>query len=659
MTDIRAVTRLVVALAVVLPAVLFSTSAADPVNVVKLTALVLCAVALVATGMCRAALTRRLSVPWGVPAGAALALLLAFAVAAVTSPATTGAIVGAYGRNSGLLSYASAVVVLASILIGFTRDATRTALHALMGAGGFTAAYGLLQYVGVDAVDWNNPNPVIAAMGNPNFASGYVAICLPAFVWGALSRGSSPTWRALSAIAAGTCLLVSVLSQSVQGPIAAAAGGAVLVVAWLLDQSAQVRRTGLAVVGAIAASGVAVLAWGAAGGGPVARVFTDTGSRARGWFWEAAFAAWREAPWLGVGLENFTPAWLRERSVTAIRGLGGEDVTSAAHSVPLHLLTTGGLLLFLAYVAFVGVTACALVAGLRRLHGRERLLLGALGGCWAAYQVQSFVSIDQVPLLVAHFVLAGSILVAAGWASTREVALPGATAPAAPRRRGRAPQTARQRRVSATDRALVALVALCALGVAWMALLPLRADVAARSGDVAVRNGDGTPGLMAYRTATDLLPGQPRYWQRLGELLLTAEQPAQALAAFRRGMEADPNDAEVVRGAARAAEAAGDAEAAAAYHRAALGLHPYSPRTVRAAAQFELQRGRAAAGADLVGEALRVLPQEATLWVALGELRAASGDERGARHAVQRALALDGQVPGAAELLTSLDAGRS
>lgn len=652
--------HVLVALALVLPAVLFLPSAADPVNIVKMTALLLCAIALLAVGAVRVIVRRRARLPWALPAVAAGALLVALVVAAVASPATTSAVVGAYGRNSGLLAYASAIVVFLAVLAAFDRAGTRIVLYALMASGGFTASYGLLQYLGVDAINWDNPNPIISALGNSNFASAYVAICLPAFLWGALRTTWSVPARVACAVAAAACLLVAFLSEAVQGPLAAAAGGAVLAGAWLLDRPAHVRRGGFAALATVGAAGTLFLAWGATGGGPAATVFDDTGSRARGWFWQAALSMWADHPILGVGLERFGSFWLRARSLDAVRGLGAEDVTDAAHSVPLHLLATGGLLLFVVYAVFVAVTAWALVAGLRRLRGDERLLVGALGGCWAGYQLQSLVSIDQVPLLVTHYALAAAIIVAAGRATTRLVRLPGHVVPPAPGPGGSRRQKARtpnRRRLTPADVAVLAVAGVTALALVWFALVPLRANIAARSGDLALARGDGTPALAAYGAAADLLPGEPLYWDRLGRLLLRAEQPQQALDAFRRGIDAAPDDVIVVRGAARAAEAAGDTDAAARYHRRALELHPNSPSTIIAAADFEFQQGRPDGAEQLLQKAVQVLPSEAKVWAALGELKAATGDADAAREALQRALELDPQVAGAAERLQSLQQG--
>ncbi len=213
--------RAVLAAAVVLTAVLFTARLADPVNIIKMTALVLCAIVLLASCAVRAVRTRVVQLPWGVPAAVALALLVAFVVATVTAPVTTTAVLGAYGRNSGLLVYASALVLFLVGLRIFDRGGTRVILYALMLAGAFTASYGLLQFVGLDSVPWNNPfNPIIAALGNPNFAAAYLAICTPAAAWGALRTDWGLPWRALSAVLATMCLLAALLSNAAQGPLA-------------------------------------------------------------------------------------------------------------------------------------------------------------------------------------------------------------------------------------------------------------------------------------------------------------------------------------------------------------------------------------------------------------------------------------------------------
>ncbi|MCW2680493.1 MAG: hypothetical protein JWM62_1894, partial [Frankiales bacterium] len=643
--------RVVLATAIVSTAVLFTAQAADPVNIPKLTALVLCAIAVVGGCAVRAIRTRVLQLPWGLPAVAGLVLLAAFGVAALSAPVFGNAVLGAYGRNSGLLAYSSALVLFLVGLRVLDRPGTRVVLYALILAGWFTAGYGLLQYVGVDSVAWNNPfNPIIASLGNPNFAAAYVAICAPAAAWGALSSRCTLPWRLLSGGIAVLCLLAALLSDAAQGPLAAAPGLAVLALAWLLDREAAVRRVGLAALGLLTALGTALLVAGLAGAGPAAAVFRDAGSRARGHYWEGALTMWRDHPVLGVGLDAYGGFWRTARSIEGTRALGGDDFSDAAHSVPLHLLATGGLVLALAYLLFVGVVAFALVQGLRQLRGEERLLLGALGGCWAAYQVQSLVSIDQVPLIVTQYVLGAAVVVAAGHSRLREVRLPGALPPpeppqgGSPRKRRAMSLEPRRRVLTRLDQVALAVVGLVLLGLGWQALVPLRASAAVLDADAALAAQDLRAAQQGYEHAIDLV-GSTVYWQRLGALHASAMSHTLATDAYRGALDADPHDPNAARNAARSAEDAGDLEPARELHARALELDPRGPTTVLAAATFELRHEGAARAEALLEDLLTVLPERADAWAALGDARAALGNSGGAREAYQRALQLQPDEP--------------
>ncbi len=407
--------RLVISAAAVLTAVLFVADASDPVNIVKLSALLWCALAALALAAARVLRTRVAQVPVGLAPAAALALLGAFVLATIVAPHTPTAVYGTYGRNSGLLAYAAAVLLFLLALRVFDAGSTKIIAFGVLLAGLFTATYGLLQRVGIDAIGWNNPfNPIIAALGNPDFASGYLGIALPVTVWAALWTGWSPVWRALCAAAAVLSLVVAGISSAIQGPLAAAAGLAVLLVAWLLDRDGRLRRLGLGAVGAVAGLGLAVLLLGETGSGPAASFFSGISYRARTWYWDGALSMFRDSPVWGVGLDSYGVRWRTARPIEVARELGGAHFSDSAHSVPLQMLAQGGLVLGLTYLFYTLVIAWFLVQGLRRLEGQQRLLLGGLGGSWVAYQVQSVVSIDQVPLLLVQFVLAAGVVVASG-----------------------------------------------------------------------------------------------------------------------------------------------------------------------------------------------------------------------------------------------------
>lgn len=644
--SVLATQRIVLAASVVLTGCLFVPALADPVNVIKLTVLSVAALVLVGLSAYAAIRTRVIHVPRSPSAWAALALLVALAISAGTAPNLTRAVVGTYGRNSGLLAYGSALVLFFIGLRAWGQSAHLLPL-ALILSGAFTAGYGLLQYVGVDPIAWNNPyNPIVAALGNPDFAAAYLGMCAPAACWGALRREWGLPWRAASGVIAVMCGAAMLLSHAVQGPLAAAAGLSVLAAAALLNRGGAVARRGLTALAAAAAAGVAVLSVGWAGAGPAAPLFSQYGFKARGFYWDGAATMFSRHPLLGVGLDHYGAYWREVRSDAATRFLGGTSYSDAAHSVPLQMLAQGGLVLGLAYVAFLITIGVALLQGLRRLEGSARLLLGAVGGSWVAYVVSSAVSIDQVPLLVVEFVAASAVVAVAGlgW---REVRLPGALSVVEPARarRGRAPARPRERerRWSSSDLWLAGGVGIVLLTLLWFSMTPMRANAAARQGDVALSQGKGNAAVDAYRQASDLLPGEGTYWGRSGSLYENVKQPALALEMYEAGVRHDPFDETLLTGAARLSGEAGKTNAAVRYWKRAAHFDPSNPDLAAQAATFLAAYGAGEDALTILARPLALFPDSAALWAATGDARIAAKDTAGGRRAYAKALTLDAQ----------------
>lgn len=647
--------RWVVATTVVLTAMLFTRAALDPVNVPKLTVLTLAALVLVGVALYRAVRHRVLGIPVGLAPATAALLAVSLIASTAVAPTTLPAVLGAYGRNSGLLAYACSLLLYFTVVRSCLRGGLPVIAAGLGFSGLLVASYGMLQWLGIDAIPWNNPfNPVISALGNPNFAAAYMGITAPIAAGAALWPGWPRAYRAAAAATAVLSVVTALVSDAAQGPLAASAGIGVVAAARLLDFPDRARRAGLGVltlttVGAIGLVGVGALFRS----GPLAGLFTGISYDARLYYWEAALRMMRENPVLGVGLDHYGSYWRTARSGQAVAQLGGASYTDAAHSVPLQMLAQGGLVLGATYAAFVLTTGFLLGRGLLRLRGRERLLLAMLGGSWVAYQVQSLVSIDQVPLIVLHFVTAGGVVAASGGARLHVVRLPGAVPPppspdARARRRAVAVEP-RARSLTPADLALLTGTSVVLMTLAWQALAPLRANVAVQDGVQLMRGGDGTRAYQSYERAAELVPGIPYPWVRQAELFAGATPPqsAQARDAYLQAAETDPRDPNVRRAAAMHAEATNELDLARRLLREAVALDPNNPETVVAAATFELRHGGAEQARvlleDTIGrlEAVTRVPAYASLWATLGDARAVLRDLGGARTAYQVALFLE------------------
>jgi tetratricopeptide (TPR) repeat protein len=332
----------------------------------------------------------------------------------------------------------------------------------------------------------------------------------------------------------------------------------VVAVGVLLERGGSWARRGLFGLAVVVAVGGAVTVLAVLSGiGPAQRIAGASSLTAREWYWSSALSMWRQHPVVGVGLDRFGAHY---RSVRPSAAADVSNYSDAAHSVPLHLLATGGLLLGLAYLAVVALVAWALVTGLRRLAGEERLLLAALGGAWTAYQAQSLVSIDEPGLAVTHWVLASAV-VAVSTPRLYERRLPGAVEPRV--RKGRradvapAPPTV----WSAGTVTICTLAGLAGVIAFWFALEPLRANYAARGASVALASGDGDTAFAKLNAATRIAPYEGSYWLQRGRFLEQVKQDSLAAQSYAAGVRHDPWSYDVLVAGARLAKAKQDASA--------------------------------------------------------------------------------------------------
>lgn len=555
-------------------AIVFWSGATDPVNLPKATLAALAALIVLVVGAVRVAATRRLLVPLTPSLLAAAVFAAGLVVATVTSDVPGASFAGALGRSDGLLLYGACVVVFVIGLRVWDQASARWLLRSLLAGGLFAASYGLLQELGIDAINWADTglSPVIGTFGNPDFESAYVGIVVPAAAWGALTRTWAIGLRVASGALLATSLLVALLSSSVQGLLAGAAGLVVVAAAVLLNRGGRLARRGLLAMGAaVSLLGVVVVVGLLAGVGPGERLTSAGSLTARKWYWGSALRMWQQHPFTGVGLDRYGAHY---RAVRPAAAAAASNYSDAAHSVPLHLLSTGGLLAALPYAAVVLLVGWALVQGLRRLEAEPRLLLSGLGGAWLAYQVQSLVSIDQPGLAVTHWLLAAGVVAVGTPPRLWERLLPGAVVPVS--RKGRAAPMP-QRPVPVWSAASVAVCAgVVALGLAglWQSLKPLRADHAARAAAVALASGDGNEAFDRLKAATRLAPYEQAYWLRSGKFLEQVKQPALAAASYASGVRHDPRAYDTLVAGAVLASAQKDQAALDRYSRLLARVDP-------------------------------------------------------------------------------------
>ncbi len=301
-------------------------------------------------------------------------------------------------------------------------------------------------------------------------------------------------------------------------------------------------------------------------------------------FWRTSLSIFASSPIVGTGLETYPAHFTAHRPMS--HAVQYEFVLSdSPHSVPLGLLSGGGLVLATAYAVLMAVVIGAGVRAIRRTGGPERLLYSAVLASWVAYHVQSSVSMDMPGLIYTQWVLGGVLLAAGTVAGQKQSILPWALG------RVRSPSL---RRRDLRRRAVV--LALPVVGVLVLLLgpltAPLRADLAAYRAQQALDRADYQAAGDEMLRAIDLQPRNGFYAE--GMALVYAESGLLDLAYEEhvRSARLRPGNPYVAVQAARAAIVVNRLDVAREWYEQVLLDDPNGGSTHVEATQFLSELGR-------------------------------------------------------------------
>lgn len=350
-----------------------------------------------------------------------LAFILFMATSTIFSNApVTQNFYGAYGRNTGLLTYLSLSIIALGASLLSTLDSFVKLTRGMIVAGVLNVIYCFWVLSFGDPIPWNNTyKNILGLFGNPNFVSAFLGMVASA----ALAYLLKPNSAVKSRMAYGFLFIVSSFliykSHSIQGIFVALTGGSVAFFFFIrnLFKSAYLQ---IGYAAFIAISGVLAIA-GMLQYGPLSFIYKKSVSL-RGTYWNTGLNMGQSHPFTGVGMDTYGD-WYRSARppVALIDTPGPTTLSNVAHNVVIDIFASGGFPLLLAYagILFLGLRA---VLQLVLIHKKYDHITVILVGTWLGYQAQSIVSINQIGLAVWGWVLTG-LLIAYARVSARERAI--------------------------------------------------------------------------------------------------------------------------------------------------------------------------------------------------------------------------------------------
>jgi O-antigen ligase len=314
-------------------------------------------------------------------------------------------IFGVAGRSLGFLHYFFLGLILLGALTEARESSISNFLKGLTLTGLFEAVYGILQYLKLDPINWENENSwVFGTFGNPNFLSAFAGISVSASLF-MYFQDSSPRWKVLNAsnVALGTA--IAALSASIQGIVL------ILFSIWILVITSAFLRSkllGIAVafLGAIT-SAIAVL--GIFQIGPLTRFLYQDSTSFRGDYWRAGIAMVKENFLTGVGLDSYGDNYRQFRDATAGQRRGLDIYADSAHNLLIDLAATGGLLLLISYL-LTNVLVVISISRTIKASNKLKIESWALPIVWITFQIQTLISINVSSLAIWGWIAAGLLL---------------------------------------------------------------------------------------------------------------------------------------------------------------------------------------------------------------------------------------------------------
>ena len=314
---------------------------------------------------------------------------------------------GAYSRANGAMSYLSIILIAGTVLISACLNNINRVFQILALALFINASYGYLQYSGNDFVSWVNPyNPIIGTLGNPNFSSSILGLTSLATICYATFATKSIYIRGALGVLALAGVILSYLTESIQGPLTFIIGLTIALLGLLWISNKRAIFYSLA---ALVVVGGTFLIYSMYGYGPLGATLFQYTLKLRFRYWQAAIEMMQNHPWLGVGVDSYGEYFRSSKPLALIQSNGPELMTNNAHSTPFQLGATLGVPFFLIYISLQIYVIVRFVKSFRNPSDTAKPLLG-LFAVWVAFQFQSLISLDQLGLSIWGWVLGAAII---------------------------------------------------------------------------------------------------------------------------------------------------------------------------------------------------------------------------------------------------------
>jgi O-antigen ligase len=315
--------------------------------------------------------------------------------------------IGDTQRRNGFLGYLGLVVIFlyAARTLNFNYSLRLIKCAILVGV--ILSFYGVIQILGRDFVDWNNPyNSMISTLGNPNFASALLAV-LSITAFGSLFIRSIPVgYKVLTFVFLVMALFSIVKSQSRQGLITLLFAALFSSTIYIYLNYKKLRMLFLPITFSL----VLLTILGMLQKGPFTAFLYKDSVSVRGYYWRAGIEMFKDKPLTGIGVDRYGSYFKEFREVGYPLKYGYEITSSNAHNTIIQLFSTSGMFVGISYLAILGYVLFSGLKLVKNFKNDEQKIALVLLSSWIGFQAQSLISIDNIGISIWGWLLGGAVL---------------------------------------------------------------------------------------------------------------------------------------------------------------------------------------------------------------------------------------------------------
>ncbi len=317
-------------------------------------------------------------------------------------------IYGNFARNNGLITFLSLIIITicASLYV------TDTLIHSFIKVSSLTifivSVIGFIQFFGIykPLKVFNYEDGIFATLGNPNFYSALLGLN-SILLFPRLFSKNLTIWNKVFIVVFEIYLLWNIyLTESVQGYYLTIIGLVIFIYfSFINDKTLILKVTVLSlftILGAVASLGFI-------NRGPLAKfIFTDS-IEDRKYCWDAATNMIMNRPLFGSGFDSYSDKFRQARSIEAYNFKGTDQICDTAHNVFLDIAVSGGIPLLFTYLALLILIVINFFK-VFTVNKSNNLNICGIFSAWAAFQIQSLISINQIGLAIWGSVIGGLLL---------------------------------------------------------------------------------------------------------------------------------------------------------------------------------------------------------------------------------------------------------